>query len=102
MIGNYVYIFAVLLGLLQLVDFITTRRALFLGCKEANPIMKWIFGKLNYDVALVITKIAGTAAGVVLAWLSGGVIGPELFALWVLIAIYVGIAVNNTAVLKEM
>ena len=78
-----------ILLVLQCLDMGTTWYALdrVSGAYEANPLMRWLFGKVGVIAGLIGTKIAFIAGVYFLQ--------PASIALWVLIVIYLVVIGNN-------
>jgi hypothetical protein len=70
-----------LLALLQIGDWLTTRTILNRGGRELNPIVRFLIEKLGLDLALLLK---GTLV-LVIAWLTGPLVAWFGVALYVLV-----------------
>lgn len=78
----------------QIADFVTTILALDRkGTREANPVMKWLMGKIGTAPALFFPKLAYVA----LATLFMGYPGIE-WVYGIIAAIFFAVAVNNARI----
>jgi hypothetical protein len=85
-----------LLIALQLADLATTHYVLRKGIgTEANPLLKRLFDKFGHERVLLITK----AAFIVWLLLLQGFIPDAV--LWLLVAFYVWVVVNNLRVIRK-
>jgi len=86
-----------LLVLLCIGDIYTTTRALRLGGKEANPLMRWAIDRLGALPALLLTK------GATLALLWSQIDHPwAMYALPVLCAFYAWVVAHNVEQVKRL
>jgi hypothetical protein len=79
------------LFVLNVMDVISTRRALAEGCTEANPLMAWVMDRLGVVRGLLAVKLPLLGIIGYCVW-SG--IATDV-ALYVLIAIYTAVVINN-------
>ncbi len=85
----------VLIGL-QLADIVTTWLALRGGAaREANPVVRWFIERLGLVPGLVAAKLALVAPVLAVATAS-------TTALWLGIALYAAVIVNNIIVLRRV
>ena len=82
--------------LLQLADFVTTYEILRLGGYERNPLVKMAMDTLGVVPALLLYKVLGCAAGV-LVYSTG-----TLWAMGMVTVFMLGIVVNNELVLRRL
>lgn len=88
-------LFFTLLSLLTAVDGWTTYKALKSGrAKEVNPVMKKLFDGLGVQGGLTLAK----AGGLYLVWTTQP---HSALNMWVMLAVYLAVAVNNLRVLKK-
>ena len=83
--------FLILFILLQIADIWTTDKALKLGKREANPLLNWLFQRLDPVGVMVIMKVAA-------AWLLW--YADLYFVTAGVCALYVWVVLNNWNVIK--
>ena len=85
-----IYLLTILFGLLQLLDWYTTRTILKNGGREQNPLMNFLFhlNKENVDTVMFIKALLSTILGYFI-----GVAMP--ICLVILIVIYLFVVIHN-------
>ena len=85
-----IYLLTILFGLLQLLDWYTTRTILKNGGREQNPLMNFLFhlNKENVDIVMFIKALLSTILGYFI-----GVAMP--ICLVILIVIYLFVVIHN-------
>lgn len=90
------YILFSTFAVLQVVDVVLTIKALKLGGREVNPLLRKAFEK--YDVLPTLVSVKAVMLGVV--WLLLPVLPQWLMLLFV--AVYLWVAQNNYGVVKKL
>lgn len=74
-----------------LCDFLLTRHALHLGCREANPVVRWLLRRLGWRTVFVLMAVLVFAA-----WYAS----TKLFSFAVVI-FYLGVLANNAVAIHR-
>ena len=83
--------FVILFLLLQIADIWTTDKALKMGKREANPLLNWLFQRLDPVGVMVSMKVAATW----LLWYA-----DIYFVTAACCALYVWVVINNWKVIE--
>lgn len=85
-------VFLALFALLNVADVWTTLKALKMGKREANPLLNWLFQRLDPIGVMVSMKVAATW----LLWYA-----DIYFVTAACCALYVWVVINNWKVIEE-
>jgi len=80
--------------LLQVLDALTTHRALSMGGRELNPFLRAVIDDIGILPALAVMKIPGCLFFIL--------IPVPAWGLWAICAGYVGVVANNVFVIRKL
>ena len=84
---------------LQVLDYLTTIKAIELGGREANPVVRKLMTKFGLKTGLGIAKLVGVVAVVILYNTEARV--AEI-GLWALVLFYTFVVISNSYHIKNM
>ena len=90
-----IYVLIAILGVLNLLDAVTTMRIIAAGGRELNPVLRWLFQRMEIGAALALIKgfLMAVLIGVVIAFPHARETLVYVYA--VLVVVYAGIVGNN-------